>query len=392
MDIALDDDQALLWETARAFAKEALPPERIRALEESETGFDAAVWRRMVEMGWAAAPFPERFGGADAGMTELAVIVEALGEGAVPSPLFSTVIETGLTLLDAGTEEQRRRWIPRIAAGEAILSTALFEPTGGLAPAEIRTRVAPDGNGYRIDGKKLFVRDAGAAEAILCVARTGDAPDDLALLMVPRNAPGLSLRRLRAAGGEALWEVGFDGVTVDGDAMVGDPREAAGHVARLLQRGAVFKAAELVGIGQASLDLTIAYARTRVQFDRPIGSFQAVHHHCANMHRDIEVTRLLAWAASAALGRGAAGEKAAAIAKAKASEAIPAVTRTAHQVHGAVAFYRSYPLELYFHRALAAKSTYGDGRDHRRTLEKMLKADPQGFRGDNAHGLPVHKG
>lgn len=391
MDISLNDDQTLLRETARAFAREALTPDRIRALEETEQGFDPAVWRRMVDMGWAAAPFPEDYGGAAAGMTELALIVEALGEGAVPSPLFSTVIESGLLLLDAGSPEQCRRWIPRIAAGETILATALFEPAGGLAPEQIRTRAAPDGNGWKISGRKLFVRDAGAAEGVICIARTGEGPTDLALFLVPRDAAGLSLTRLPAAGGEALWEVAFDGVAVDGDARIGAPGMAWDPVARLLLRGAVFKSAELVGIGQASLDLTLAYARERVQFGKPIGSFQAVQHHCADMYRDLEISRLLTWSASAALcGPGEA--RAAAIAKAKCSEVIPALTRTAHQIHGAVAFYRSYPLELYFHRALAAKSTYGDSRDHRRALAKMLRDDPEGFRGENRHDLQAHTG
>ena len=234
-------------------------------------------------------------------------------------------------LLDAGSERQQSDWLPRIGAGEAILTTAITEPGGGLASAEIRTRISPAGNGFRIDGTKLFVRDAGVAEAVICLARCGDGPDDLTLAMVPRESPGLSLQRLNAAGGEAVWEVRFAGVTIDADAIVGEFGNAWRHVERLLLRAAAFKSAELVGIGQASLDLTIDYAKTRIQFNKPIGSFQAVQHHCANMFRDLELSRLLAWQAAGSLGEGSAGAREVAMAKAKCSDAIPTLTRTAQQ-------------------------------------------------------------
>ena len=341
-------------------------------------------------MGWAGAPFPEQYGGAGVGMTELALIVEALGQGAIPSPLFSTVIEAGLLLLDAGTATQRDAWLPRIAAGDAIVTTAIFEPGGGLEPAEISTTITPDGNGYKINGTKLFVRDAGAADAILCLGRSGERPTDLTLLMISRGAPGLRMRRLRAAGGEALWEVVLDGVSVNADAVVGEPGDTWHQVKRLLLRGAAFKSAELIGIGQASLDLTLSYAKTRIQFGRPIGSFQGVQHHCAEMYRDLQLSRLLTWQATAAMGEGLAGSREISMAKAKCSETIPALTRMAHQIHGAIAYYRDYPLELYFHRAIAAKAAYGDVGHHRRALSIMLSSDPDGFRGEERHELPVH--
>jgi alkylation response protein AidB-like acyl-CoA dehydrogenase len=300
------------------------------------------------------------------------------------------VVEAGLLLLDAGTAAQRENWLPRIAAGNAIMTTAIMESGGGLAPNEIRTRITPSGNGFIVSGKKLFVRDAGVAEAIICLGRSGDRPTDLTLVVVPRDTPGLQLRRMRAAGGEAVWETSFDNVAVDADAVVGEPGGAWPHVARLLLRGAAFKSAELVGIGQASLDLALSYAKTRVQFGRPIGSFQGVHHHCAEMYRDLQVSRLLAWQASASLGEAMAGDRKVSMAKAKCSEAMPALTRTAHQIHGAIAYYRDYPLELYYHRAIAAQAAYGDAGHHRRVLSNLLSKDLERFRGEDRHELPVH--
>ena len=390
MDITIDDDQRLLHDTALAFAQKALTPARIRELETTEDGFDTKVWRQMAEMGWTGAMFPEQYGGSGANLLDLALIVEALGQAATPSPIYSTVVEAGLLLLDAGSPAQRERYLPRIATGDVIMTAAITEPGGGLAPGEIRTGITRSGNGFTVNGTKLFVRDAGAAEAIICLGRSGEGENDLTLVIVPRDAPGLKLRRLQAAGGEALWEVIFHNVTVDADSVVGEPGDAWPHVARLLLRGAALKSAELVGIGQASLDLTLSYAKTRVQFERPIGSFQGVQHHCAEMYRDLEVSRLLAWQAAASLGDGLVGDRETAMAKAKTSEAMPAVTRTAHQIHGAIAYYRDYPLELYYHRAIAAQAAYGDAGHHRRALARLLREDLGRFRGDSPHDLPVH--
>jgi alkylation response protein AidB-like acyl-CoA dehydrogenase len=390
MDITLNEDQTLLQETALSFAQSALKHSRIRELETTENGFDSGVWKQMAAMGWAGSVFPEQYGGANAGLIELALIIEALGQGAIPSPIFSTVVEAGLLLLDAGTSAQRENWIPRITSGTTIMTTAIAEATGGNSPDEICTRITRAENRFKVSGTKLFVRDAGASQAIICLGRSGQNPNDLTLVIVPRDAPGLRLQRLWLAGGEAMWEVTFDGVTVDADAVVGKAGGAWPYVARLLIRGAAFKSAELVGIGQAALDLTLAYAKTRVQFGKPIGSFQSVQHHCTEMYRDLQVSRLLAWQASASLGAGLTGDREVSIAKVKCSEVIPALTRTAHQIHGAIAYYRDYPLELYYHRAIAAQTAYGDAGHHRRALATMLSKDLERFRGHHTHDLPVH--
>jgi len=388
MDITLNEQQALIAETALAFAREALSPDRIRALEDDENGFDPTIWRRMVELGWAGAVFPARYGGSELGLFELALIVEALGRGAVPSPLFSCVVEAGLLLLDAGTPAQRSDWLPRIADGRTLLTTAIPEPHGALDPGAIRTQLIRSPRGWRVQGTKLFVRDAGAAEAILCLVRDGEGAEALSFVLVPSRAQGVARRRLRASGGESLWEVVFDDVYVGEDALVGPPGGAWPFVERLLARGAVLKAAELAGIGQAALDLTVEYAKTRVQFGKPIGTFQTVQRHCAEMYRDITLSRLLAWQAAARLAAGLPALRESGMAKAKASEVIPRVTRTAHQVHGAFGFYRAYPLELYYHRAIAAAATYGDAMHHRRRLARLLREDIDVFRGDHCHTLP----
>ena len=390
MDIALDDDQIMLRDTAVSFAKGALTQQQIRDLETTENGFDVGVWKEMAQMGWAAAAFPEQYGGAETGTFELGLIVGALGQGAIPSPMFSSVVESGFLLLDVASDIQKDEWLPGIATGDRLMTVALMEANGGLRPQDTRTRIISAGNGFRIDGIKAFVRDAGASQGIVCLARSGEQPQNLTLAIVPHDAKGVTMRRMPAAGGEALWEVKFDGVDVNADAIVGDVGAAWTAAQRLLLRGAAYKSAELVGLGQASLDLTLDYAKVRIQFGKPIGSFQGVQHHCAEMYRDLEVSRLLSWQATASVGEAIGGGREISMAKAKASQAIPALTRTAHQIHGAVAYYRDYPLELYYHRAIAAQAAYGDAAYHRRMLAHLLASDMNAFRGQDPHELPVH--
>ena len=291
---------------------------------------------------------------------------------------------------EAGSAGQRDAWLPRIAAGEAILTTAVFEPGNVYGSGEMATLIGSTPRGLRVSGTKTFVRDAGTATALLCLGRAEKNPAELTFVLVPGDAPGIARRHLQAAGGESLWQVTFNDVVVGRAAVLGEPGKAAPHLHRLLLRGTAMKAAELIGIGQAALDLTVAYAKERVQFGRPIGSLQAVHHHCTEMYRDLQVSRLLAWQAAARLGSGAPAEREVAMAKAKASEAIPALTRTAHQIHGAVGYYRDYPLELYYHRAIAAAAAYGDAGHHRRALASLMRDNVDRFRGDHAHALPVH--
>ena len=383
MDITLNEEQSLIAHTALEFAREHAPPARVRELESTENGFDPSVWRRMAEMGWAAAALPEKHGGAGLGLFELSLIFEALGQASLPSPLFATIVEAGLLLAQTGSDEQASHLLRPVASGATLLTVALMEHSGSLAPEAITLSLSNNGESLCIDGTKLFVRDAGVAQAILCVARSGPAPNDLSLILVPADAPGLRRTRMAAAGGEALWQVHFDKVQLPASALIGQRGAVWPYVQSMIQRSAAMKAAELTGIGQAALDLTVAYARDRIQFGRPIGSFQGVQHHCAEMSRDLTVTRLLARQAAARIDSGRDAQREVSMAKAKASEAIPALTRTAHQIHGAVGYYRDYPLELSYHRAIAAAASYGTAADHRRALSRLLREDSLAFRGDN---------
>lgn len=385
MDLVASEEQLLLRDAALLFARERMGHERARALEErwasGEQTHDAELASELASLGWIGGALPASHGGAGLGLLELALLVEALGTAPLPTTIFGSVVEAGLLLADGGSEEQRARWLPRLASGEAVLAVALLEEGARLGEREIRARAAPrPGGGYRLEGSKVLVRDAGAADALIVAARTGDgvAGPGVTLLLVERGAPRLGLEPQPPAAGEPLFSLRLDGVEVDGDAVIGAPGAGWPQLERLLARGAVLKAAELVGIGQAALDLTLSYTKERMQFGRPIGAFQAVHHHCADLYREVVACRLLAYRAAWSLQQAggdpspATVRRAVASAKAKASEAMPWATRLAHQVHGGVGYYRDYPLEIFTRRAIAAAAAYGDARYHRRRLAAAL--------------------
>lgn len=385
MNITLSEEQRFLFNTALEFTEQALKPDQIESLEGQEPGFDPDIWQQMVALGWAGVVFPAAYGGTDLTLMELSLIVEACGRAALPSPLFSSVIEAGMLIDSAGLDPQRSTWLPRIADGEVLLTTAIFESSGGFEPTEIEMQATSTANGYRLSGTKIWVRDAAVAETLVVLARNREVTNGLTLFLVPASSLGVSYQRLSVAGDERLYDVTFADVDIGAEAVLGTPYEAWPAVQALLQRGACLKAAELLGLGQSALALTLEYAKTRAQFGSPLGSFQAVQHHCANMYRDLEACRLLIYQAATRLSEGMPAEREVAMAKAKASEAVPAITQLAHQVHGAVGYYRDYPLGLYHDRALAAQSTYGTARHHRRHLAKLLRQDPIRFRGRPQH-------
>lgn len=378
MDITLTDEQRMLQETATAFARDVSDAARSRGLEAGEISYDKGVWTQMAELGLAGAPLPSRHGGSELSMLELGLIVEAMGASALASPLFSSIVEAALLLADCAPEQVQDEWLPLIAQGEKTLTVAYLETQRSYEPASTGTTLHASGGGYVLSGAKRFVRDAGSADAIVCSA-TAEGGETVLAIVDPQSA-GVSLERMPAAGGEALWAVDLDNVAVADDAVIRG-NDIPGALERLGQRGAALKACELVGIGQAALDLTVEYAKGRKQFGVAIGSFQAVQHHCAEIYRDISITRLLARNACAAIDTAADAQREVSFAKAKASASMTAATRIAHQVHGAVAFYRDYPLELYYHRAIAAQAAYGDTMHHKRVLGAMLANDPSRFRG-----------
>lgn len=363
MDFTLSEEQEMLRKMARDFLDDKCPKALVREMEEDEKGYPPELWREMAGLGWMGLAFPEEYGGSGMSFLDLSVLLGEMGRACLPAPFFATVILGGLAILDAGSEEQKQKYLPRIANGKAILTLALTEASAGYDAGSIAVKAAKDGDAYVISGTKLFVPDAHIADYILCVARTDDraaAEDGITVFIVEAKSPGISCTALQTMAGDKLYEVVFDQVKVSSENILGRLDDGWGIVQRTIERAAVAKCCEMVGAMQQVLDMTVDYAKEREQFGRPIGSFQVIQHYCTNMATDVDGSRFSAYQAAWRLSQGLPCAKEAAIAKAWMGEAYGRVVTLAHQIHGAIGCTIDHDLQLYTRRGKAAELTFGD--------------------------------
>ena len=368
MDLGFNEVQQMLRSSAQEFLSRECPLTLVRAMEEDPRGYTDELWRQMVALGWTGLVFPERYGGTGGDFLDLAVLLEEMGRSLAPSPFFSTVVLGGLTVLDAGTDVQKQDILPRICSGDLIVTMALTEPSASYEPQGIETVAERQGDGYEINGTKLFVADAQAADLILVVARTSTGSDPargITLFLVPADNQGLTINPLNTIASDRQYEVTLDEVGVPMTSVLGEVGEGWPAVHRTLQRAIAGKCAEMLGGADAVLEMTVEYVKQRTQFGRPIGSLQAVQHHCANMATDVEGSRNIAFQAAWRVSEGGPADREVSIAKAWLSGAYARVCVTAHQCHGAIGFTKEHDLQLYTRRSKVLELTYGDANYHK---------------------------
>ena len=351
MDFGLSEEQRLLDATVRRFLAERLPLARVRELREDEHAFDAGAWKELAALGVVGCLVSEAHGGAGLGVLDATVIATALGHGAAPLPFLSSAVLAPLLLEALGSPEQKKSWLPGLAAGETRIAVAAGERVERRQDAGVSEQ---DG---RLSGVALFVADALGAEALLVACG-----DDLWL--VPADARGLELRPLPTLDAtRPLAELRLSGVTPA--QRLGPAGGAGPALARAIDVARVVLAADLLGCADRALELAVAYAQQRRQFERPIASFQAVKHLCAEMAAALEPARALLWYAAHAFD---AGERAAlpeepgvlaALAKAHLAEVGTFVLRTATEVHGGIGFTDACDLHLWFHRTALDRQWLG---------------------------------
>ena len=368
MDLGLTEIQQMLKNSAREFLSQECPLTLVRELEEDPRGFTDELWRQIVGLGWTGLAFPEQYGGTGGDFTDLAVLLEEMGRSLVPGPFFSTVVLGGLTVLDAGSEEQKRDILPRICSGQLMMTLALTEPSASYEPWGVETTASQQGDAYLLQGTKLFVADAHAAGLLLVAARTSGGPDPadgISLFLVPGDSPGLSIGRLGTVASDRLCEVVLDQVSVPAGSVLGGIGKGWPIIQRTLQRAVAGKCVEMLGGADAVLEMTVEYAKQRTQFGRPVGSLQAVQHHCANMATDVEGCRQIAYQAAWRVSEGLTADREVAMAKAWVSAAYQRVCATAHQCHGAIGFTKEHNLQLFTRRAKVQELLYGDVNFHK---------------------------
>jgi alkylation response protein AidB-like acyl-CoA dehydrogenase len=378
VNFELPDEKRQLRDTAREFLAAECPESFARACDEQER-YPWELLRRIGELGWTGVPFDARYGGSEGDELDEAIICEALGYAMTPlsASYLVTVLTCGKTIRDLGTEEQRARWLPRIAAGEALAAFALTEPEAGSDAASLRTRAEDTGDGWRITGQKMFCTGAGIAETILVMARTGEPGHrGISMFLVPPDAPGVTVRKLAKLGLRPYptYEVFLDDVEVPPDALLGEPGAAWRHLMRSLNRERIACAAMCTGTAQAALDYAIAYARDRRQFGVSIGTFQAVRHRLADAHLAVDAARLLTYRAAALEAAGESSTAAASMAKVWATEAAVQVSLDGMQVLGGYSYMLEYPMQRYLRDALIHPIGAGTNEIQRNIIAKELLA------------------
>ncbi len=374
MDLDLSEDQKMLKTMARDLLEKECPKKLVREMEDDENGHSPGLWSKMVELGLLGLPFPEKYGGGGGSFLDLVVLLEETGRACLPGPFFSTVVLGGLPILAAGSEQQKQKFLPAIAQGK-IFSLALVEADGGYDPASIETSATAEKDSYVISGTKLFVPDAHIADYLLCLARTkkgSSGKEGLTLFTVDAKSKGISCTLLHTIAGDKQCEVIFDNVKVPKENTLGKVDKGWEVMEKALELAAVAKCADLVGAAEQVLEMTVAYAKERIAFDHPIGSFQAIQHHCANMKVDVDGMRFLTYQAAWLLSEGLPATKEVSMAKAWVSEAYRRVTGSGHQIHGSIGYTLDHDMQLYFRRGKAAEATFGDAELHRETVACQL--------------------
>ncbi|HXE89278.1 MAG TPA: acyl-CoA dehydrogenase family protein [Hyphomicrobiaceae bacterium] len=376
MDFGFNQEQELLRNTARKFLENECTSEFVRARMAEPAGVTDAFWAKLAEQGWTGLVYPEEFGGTGLGFVDLTVLMEEMGRAVMPGPFFSTLLG-GLTILEAGSAAQKKEWLTKIAAGEAKAALAFTEPNARWDAAAVAVTAREAGGKYTLSGTKLFVLDAHVADVIVVVARTRESKrseEGLSLFLVPKGTRGLSVKLLPTMDQtRKLCEVKLEDVVVGADALMG-PRDGGWTpLARVLDRATVALCAEMCGGAQRVLDMTTEYAKIRIAFGKPIGSYQGVKHKAADMLVESENAKSLTYYAAWAVDENVPeAPLAASMAKAYASDAFRKIAGAGIQLHGGIGFTWEHDLHLYFKRAKSSEFTFGDASYHRERVAQLI--------------------
>jgi alkylation response protein AidB-like acyl-CoA dehydrogenase len=376
MDFDLTETQELFKRSARELFAQECPPSLVRELIEGGTPYSDALWQKLVEQGWTGLIFPEEVGGTGLGMVEMAIAFEEMGYALVPGAYLSSVALAGSLIESACTGKYREKLLADLCEGKVKATVALLEESASWDPSDARLQAAEDEGGLRLNGKKLFVSDAGVADLIITAVRKGP---DLALAFVDPAAEGVTVRLMPGMDcTRLLYEVEFNNTPVKADDVAGDGEAARRALDHALDVAALALSAEMVGAMQWVLDASVEYAKTRKQFGKPIGQFQAVQHHCANMLLMTESARSAVYYAAWVMGNDPEqAPLAVSIAKAYASDACREVGNLGIQVHGGIGFTWDENIHFYYKRAKAAELMFGDATFHRERIAGLIVARSQ---------------
>ena len=372
MDLGLSEEQELLKNAARDFLEKECPETLVREMEDDDKGYSPDLWKKMAEQGWQGLLIPEAHGGAGFGYLDLIILIEEFGRALVPGPFISTQVGGVLPLLEGGTDQQKSYALPKIASGEAIWTLAYTEPSARFDTEGVALEVKEDGNDVVLNGTKLFIRDANVADYFTVVGRKpGTKGDDgITLVIVDAKTAGISQTQLKTIAADKQAEVKFENVRVPAASVI--PGGAA-TLKKIQRKATVLECAYLVGLAQMDFEISVQYAKDRIQFGRPIGSFQAIQHKAADMVTDVDGARFIMYRAAWSVDQDEPdADINVHMAKAWCSEATRRVVAHGQQIHGGIGFTKDYKVQLYFRRQKASELAWGDSDYHRELVASEL--------------------
>jgi alkylation response protein AidB-like acyl-CoA dehydrogenase len=378
MDIGFTEEQELLRDSARRFFESECTTQFVRQRMAEPAAITDEFWRKLAEQGWLGIVYPEEEGGSGLGLVDLVVLMEEMGRAVMPGPFLSTVLLGGAAIAEAGAPARRRQWLPQIVVGSAKAALAWTEPNLRWDAAGVTLRAHEVGGGFRLSGTKMFVGDAHLADILVVAARTRDGStmeDGVSLFLVPKDTPGLTVSVLPTIDETRKFcEVRLDNVVLPAAALLGEIHQGWAPLSKVIARATVALAAEMCGGAQQVLDMTVAYAKMRVAFGKPIGSYQGVKHQAADMLVALENAKSLTYYAAWAVDQGLdEAPLAVSMAKAAASDMSRKIAGTGIQLHGGIGMTWEHDLQLYFKRAKASEVAFGDVTWHRERVAQLMR-------------------
>jgi alkylation response protein AidB-like acyl-CoA dehydrogenase len=377
MDLGLSEEQGLLKNAARDFLEKECPEAFVREMEEDERGYTPEFWQKMAAQGWQGIVIPEQYGGTGMTFTDLIVLLEEFGRAVVPGPFISTVVLGTMPILEAGTEEQKQKFLPKIAAGQLIMTLALTEPSAKWDADGVAMPAKAEGDSFVLSGTKLFVPDAHVSDYMVVAVRTKESenPEDgVTLLLVDSKSAGIEFTVLKTIAEDKQCEVAFNEVRVPKANVLGEVDKGWPIIQGVKSKATVAACAYLVGLSQMDFDTSLDYAKERIQFGRPIGSFQAIQHKFADMIIDVDGSRFITYKAAWGLQENEPdAEMLVSMAKAWCNEATRRVVAHGQQIHGGIGFTKDYKIELYFRRQKWMELMWGDADYHRELVAGKLE-------------------
>ena len=371
LPLVLDEAQKELERTVSSFARTSAPVTRIRKLRDTkdDLGYSKALWAQMAELGYVGMNIPEAYGGMGMGFFELSIVLEQLGRQLAPEPFLSTVLLAGQAILRGGTEEQKQLYLAGIASGEAVLSVAYAEKQSRYDLGSVTTTLRRDGDSVILRGEKVQVLDGHVAHSIIVSARSEAG---ISLVIVPRDAKGLTVVRQSRIDGRNVALVRMEDVRVHGSAMLGAEGEGLPILEHAVDVSRIGLAAEALGAAEQAFEMTLEYIRVRKQFGVPLGSFQALQHRASRVFVSLALTRSAVLAAAQAVDRRPDSvSQFAALAKARAEETFLLAVNEAVQMHGGVGVTDEHDIGFYLKRARAVQATFGDASAQRRRWAEL---------------------